>query len=201
MRVVAELVQELASGAGVAADLRELRVGEPAGLVEDLVGHRQLAHVMEQTAEGQLAQTALRETEALADRHRQQRDTPRVALGGRVLLAQPEQDGPDPGHPGTPPRAPPDRWRAGPRTGDGSRRRAGGRARRGWRPSRCRPPRGCGPPRSRPASSRSAGGRTGPRSARPRRWRRSGPLPVGSAGRCGRRARRAAPGGLRRERR
>ena len=72
-------------------DLVELLVGEPARLVEDLVRHRQLAHVVQQAAERELAQTPLRQAEPLANRDRERGDPAGVALGRRVLLAQPDE--------------------------------------------------------------------------------------------------------------
>src|SRR5581483_1296165 len=60
-REAPELGEELPSGAGMAADLVELLVGEPPRLVEDLVRHRQLAHIVQQVAHSELAESALRE--------------------------------------------------------------------------------------------------------------------------------------------
>jgi hypothetical protein len=51
-------------GAGVATDLGELLVGEAARLVEDLVGHRQLAHVMQHAA---MARTPATPTTAICN--------------------------------------------------------------------------------------------------------------------------------------
>ena len=87
-RETAELGQQLAPGARVAADDVELLVGQRAGLVEDRVRDRELAHVVQQAAEREQAQAVGRQVEPLADPHGQRRHAARVTLGRAVLLGQ-----------------------------------------------------------------------------------------------------------------
>ena len=65
-----------------------LRVVERPGLLEDRVGDGELADVVEQAADREVAEVALREAEALADLHRPERDPARVLLGVGVAPAE-----------------------------------------------------------------------------------------------------------------
>ena len=76
---------------GVAPDLRELVVVERARLAEDLQRHRQLADVVQQAADGEVAAQRGGQLELLADAGGEQRDAARVLGGGRVPLGQPDQ--------------------------------------------------------------------------------------------------------------
>jgi hypothetical protein len=89
------------------ADHRELVIAEPGGFLEDVVGHRELSHVVQQAAQGEQPRTALRESELLT------RSTPRAWPRGAYV---PRLKGPwPPGapsaralvRPGTPPHARP----------------------------------------------------------------------------------------------
>ena len=67
---------------------RELVVRQRTGLLEDLVRHTQLADVMEQAAEREVAQSLGREPELVADLDRSEGDAAGVLFRVRVLLGQ-----------------------------------------------------------------------------------------------------------------
>jgi hypothetical protein len=77
------------------SSLSELGVGQPVGLVEDRVGDRQLADIVQQTTERELAQLALRQPETPTDGDCERGDPAGVPLGGRILVTQPDQHGAD----------------------------------------------------------------------------------------------------------
>ena len=87
----AQLLQQRGAPAGVAADDGELLVGERRRLLQDRVGHPQLADVVEDPAEGEAAQAGGGEVELLAHLHGQQGDAAGVTLGRGVLLLQAAQ--------------------------------------------------------------------------------------------------------------
>ncbi len=66
----------------------ELRLGERAGTLENRVGDAQLADVVQEPADGEIAKALRRETELLADLHRAQGDAARVLFRVLVLLDQ-----------------------------------------------------------------------------------------------------------------
>ena len=72
-------------------DDRVLVVVERARLLEDRVGHRELADVVHEPADRERAQATRREPEQLTDLDRAQRDATRVALGVRVLVGEPHR--------------------------------------------------------------------------------------------------------------
>ena len=90
-REAAELVQERDSRGDVSADDGELVLGERAGLPQDLVGHAQLADVVEQATEGEIAQALRRQPELVADLHGPKSDAPGVLLRIRVLLGESDE--------------------------------------------------------------------------------------------------------------
>src|SRR6187549_293700 len=85
----AELARELLAVAGMALDDVHLGVGQATRLGEDRVGRRELADVVQQPGEREVAQAARRESEVLTDLHRPLRDAARVLLGRDVLGLQP----------------------------------------------------------------------------------------------------------------
>ena len=87
-REAAELAQQAHARLGMALDLGVLLVGERAGLAEDVAGDGELADVVQQAADREVAQRRGREAERLADLHGQQRDAARVALGRAVVGAE-----------------------------------------------------------------------------------------------------------------
>ena len=74
----AELVEQAPAGLGVALDLRELLVGQPGRLAQDLQRHRELADVVQQPADGEVAARGGGELELLADAGRRGAATRRV---------------------------------------------------------------------------------------------------------------------------
>jgi hypothetical protein len=81
----AQLVDQGTARLGVAADHRVLLLGQRSGLLKDLVGHGELAHVVQQPADREAAQPPRREAELLSDLDRAERDPTRVDLGIGVL--------------------------------------------------------------------------------------------------------------------
>ena len=73
---------------GVLADHVVLRGGQRGRLLQDRVRHRQLADVVQQGPDGQVAQSCRRQAEFLAHRHRAQRHLARVFGRVGVLLGQ-----------------------------------------------------------------------------------------------------------------
>ena len=69
-------------------DDRELVVVERPGLLQDRVRDRELADVVQQTADREAAQARGREAELLADLDRERGDAAGVLLGRRVLLGE-----------------------------------------------------------------------------------------------------------------
>ena len=69
----------------MALDLRELARVERARLAEDAAGHAQLAHVVQQAADREVAQRRGRQAQLLADRHGEHRHAAGVLLGRAVL--------------------------------------------------------------------------------------------------------------------
>ena len=84
----AELLEQAPAGLGVALDLRVLLVGQPGGLAQDLQRHGELADVVQQPADGQVAARRGRQLELLADLGGEDRHAAGVLLGGAVALGQ-----------------------------------------------------------------------------------------------------------------
>ena len=80
----AQVRQQVGALAGMRLDHRELLVGEPARLVQDPLGHLQLADVVEQPGHGQTAQRRRRQAHLHAHPHRQGSHPPRVLAGGGI---------------------------------------------------------------------------------------------------------------------
>ena len=80
----AQVGQQVGALAGMRLDHRELLVGEPARLVQDLLGHLQLADVVEQPGHGQTAQRRRRQAHLHAHPHSQGGHPPRVLAGGGI---------------------------------------------------------------------------------------------------------------------
>ena len=70
----------------------ELGVGERPRLLQDRVGHGELADVVQETADREVAETLGREPELVADLCRAKRDPARVLLGVRVLLGELDEE-------------------------------------------------------------------------------------------------------------
>src|SRR6266498_5077152 len=68
-REPAELAQELDTTAGVQLDRGELRIVESSRLLEDALGHREFADVVEQPSDCERAKTSRGQAELLADLH------------------------------------------------------------------------------------------------------------------------------------
>ncbi len=84
----AELGQQPVAAVGVLLDRRVLVVVERARLLQDLVGDRELADVVDEPADRERPQAAPRQPELVADLHRAKSDTARVALRVLVLLRE-----------------------------------------------------------------------------------------------------------------
>ena len=84
----AELLEQAPAVARVALDRGELLVGQRARLLQDLERHGELADVVQQAADGEVAARGRGELELLADLRGEQRDAAGVLLGGVVALAQ-----------------------------------------------------------------------------------------------------------------
>src|SRR5256885_10082322 len=82
----AELAQQLDAAPGVELDRSELLVVEPLRLLENAFGHRELADVVEQPADRQVAETSGRKAQFLADLDGTQRDATSVFLRRLVLV-------------------------------------------------------------------------------------------------------------------
>jgi hypothetical protein len=87
-REAAELMQERDSRRDMLSDNGELVLRERSGLAQDLVGHAQLADVVEQAPEREIAQAFRRQPELVADLDGAESDTARVLLRVRVLLGE-----------------------------------------------------------------------------------------------------------------
>jgi hypothetical protein len=90
---VAEVREQLVAVAGMAPDDGELLVVQGTRLAENGVWDGELAHVVQETAERQLAQAPGGEPELVADGDRQLRDAARVLLGRAVLALQAHHEG------------------------------------------------------------------------------------------------------------
>ena len=82
----------------------ELVVVERAGLLQDRVRDRELADVVQQAADRQVAEPSPREPELLTDLDGEGGDATRVLLGRAVLLGEPHHESRARGRRGTPPR-------------------------------------------------------------------------------------------------
>ena len=87
-----ELAQQRDSRVHMAHHDVKLGIGERAGLLEDRVRHRELADVVEQTADREVAEPLGREPELVADLRRTKCDPARVLLGVRVLLRELDEE-------------------------------------------------------------------------------------------------------------
>ena len=88
VREPAELAEKPASQLGMTLDEREFLVGQRPRLLQDLIGYRELADVVQKSADREIAKPVGLEPELLADLHGAKGDTPRVLLSGAVLLRQ-----------------------------------------------------------------------------------------------------------------
>ena len=70
----------------------ELVVVERPGLLQDRARDRELAHVVQQAADRQVAEPSPREPESLTDLDGEGGDATRVLLGRAVLLGEPHHD-------------------------------------------------------------------------------------------------------------
>ena len=93
----AQLDQELLSLLRMLLDDLVLVVVERARLLQDGVRNRELAHVVQEAADRQVAEPRPREPESLADLDGERGDAARVLLGRAVLLAEPHHDRPHAG--------------------------------------------------------------------------------------------------------
>jgi hypothetical protein len=89
----AEIAKHAVARLGVALDDHELLVRQRARLLEDRVGDRELADVVHESAGGERAHAAGRETELLADLDRAERYAARVLLRVLVLLREADREG------------------------------------------------------------------------------------------------------------
>ena len=87
----AELGQKAVAALRVLLDGRVLVVVERTGLLQDLVGDRELPDVVDEPADRERPQAAARQPELVADLNRAKRDAPRVPF--RVLVLLRERDG------------------------------------------------------------------------------------------------------------
>ena len=91
----AELDEHLLAPLGMALDDPELLVGQRTRLLEDRVGHRELADVVDECTRRQRPQAASCETELLAHLDGADGDSPGVLLRVLVLFGEAQGEGPD----------------------------------------------------------------------------------------------------------
>ena len=87
----AELAQQLDAPLGVSLDHGELVLSQRGRLLQDPLGHRQLADVVQEPTDRERPQVSGWKTELLADLHRAERNAARVLLGRLVLFCEPLQ--------------------------------------------------------------------------------------------------------------
>src|SRR5581483_48500 len=84
----AELAEQLPAPLGVPPDDAELGVGQGCRLLQDLVRDRELADVVEEPADRQVAEPVRWQAELLADLNGTQRDPSRVFFRRAVLVRE-----------------------------------------------------------------------------------------------------------------
>ena len=87
-----ELAQQRDSRVHVPHHDVELGIGERPGLLQDRVRHRELADVVQETPDREVAKTLGREPELVADLRRTQCNAARVLFGVRVLLRELDEE-------------------------------------------------------------------------------------------------------------